>query len=218
MPRKPKTDDAPPASGDNSIPDLMIEALTWYAEKRADVASIQQEIATGLGRYETQGIDKDDLKFAYKMQKSDLSAAEIAAKLRRREEYLRWASIITVDEQGQASMAAGLEPKRPSAKAARKLELGRVQADAYNSQRAGGTLDDNPHTAGTEEYAVWAESFTQARADAAEEQEKAALPPAKRGRPANGTRPPQPPAETAEEATARAVAHLSGAEMPADPF
>jgi|HubBroStandDraft_1064217.scaffolds.fasta_scaffold49437_6 hypothetical protein len=205
MARKPKSE---PMSS-NVDPDLMVEALGWYAEKRGDIASIQQEIATGLGRYEKQGIDKKALKLAYSLQSSDMTPEEIAAQRRREHDYLRWAGIITVEADGQTSIITGLEPKKPSTKAARKLELGRVQADAYNSQRAGGTLDDNPHTAGTEEYAVWAESFTRARADAVEEAEKAALPPAKRGRKTS-------PAAAAVEAL-QAPAERLGGDMPADP-
>jgi hypothetical protein len=205
MARKPKSE---PMSS-NVDPDLMVEALGWYAEKRGDIASIQQEIATGLGRYEKEGIDKKALKLAYSLQSSDMTPEEIAAQRRRETEYLQWAGIITVEADGQTSIITGLDPKRPSAKAARKLELGRVQSDGYNTGRAGGTLDDNPHQAGTEDYALWAEAFTQSRHDAQEEEAKAALPPAKRGRKAS-------PAAAAVEAL-QAQAERLGGDMPADP-
>jgi hypothetical protein len=214
MARTPKEESV----SSNVDPDKVLEALEWYSGLRGEIASIQQEIATGLTRYEKQGIDKKALKVAYGLKASDATPEEIAAQRRRENDYLIWAGIITVEADGQTSMVTGLEPKKPSAKAAKKLADGKVQSDGYNTARAGGTLDDNPHTAGTEEYALWAEAFTQSRHDQQEEAEKAALPPAKRGRPAKGTRAPQPPAETAEEATARAQAHLSGGDMPADPF
>jgi hypothetical protein len=203
MPRKPKTDDQQTSNVD---PDLMVEALGWYAEKRGDIASIQQEIATGLGRYEKQGIDKDELKYAYKMQQSDLTSPEIVAKLRRREEYLRWANIITVGEDGQTSMAAGLEPKKPSAKAAAKLAHGLIRSVAYNSGRAGGSLDDNPYQAGTEDYVVWAEAFTEGRSDAAQEAEQ--LPPPSK-------RAPRKSAPAAAVEALQAQAERLGGDAPA---
>ena len=208
MARKPKND--PMTS--NVDPDVLVEALAWYSEKRGDIASIQQEIATGLGRYEAQGIDKKALKLAYSLQASDMTTEEIVAQRRRETEYLQWAGIISVEADGQTSMVAGLEPKKPSAKATRKLELGRVQADAYNSQHAGGTPDDNPHVAGTEEYAVWAESFGQSRFDQAVEAERGPLPsPAKRTR-----KPPSHESQVVEALKAQAE-RLDG-DIPADPF
>lgn len=208
MARKSKN----PSMSSNVDPDVLVEALAWYSEKRGDIASIQQEIATGLGRYEAQGIDKKALKLAYSLQASDMTTEEIVAQRRRETEYLQWAGIISVEADGQSSMVGGLEPKKPSERVTRTIALSRLRVDAYNSHQAGGTLDDNPHVAGTEEYAVWAESFARTRADAVEEQEKAALPPAKRAR-----KPPSHESQVVEALKAQAE-RLDGGDIPADPF
>jgi hypothetical protein len=226
MPRKPKD-----TSQSNTDPDLVVEALDWYADLRGKIASLQQSIATGLTRYEKQGVDKVALKLAYKLQSSDMTPTEIAAQRAREQHYLQWAGVITIDATGQSSMVSALEPKRPSAVAARKLELGRIQTDAYNSGRAAGSRDDCPHEPGSEQYAVWIEWFDKGQTDVSEEAEKAKLPPLKRGRPrkaagasGNGAGADAAP-ESPTPADARpgwrgdrdATPPTAAADMPADP-
>lgn len=124
-----------------------------------EVKRITDELAAARGvvagifkRMEGKGADKDAVKLLRKLAKYDDSERERILKNITRYASLEQIPLFTPPSEAQPQ---GAMFDQDTINAQRQLFLTRVYNDGYNSKRAGGASDANPHAAGSEEHQRW---------------------------------------------------------------
>lgn len=140
------------------IADRNISELT---EKLAAARGVKSGI---FKRNEGRGGNKEALKLLLKFRK--LENDERAELLDTVAQYAGWAEIPLwsppSEDRPQGALFA--EPDPQILQARQNLEDARVDADASNSFRSGGTEENNPHPVGSRAHQTWATSFADAKA------------------------------------------------------
>lgn len=163
-----------------------------FLELFRELGIAQREIdaATGrkraiLKRAKAAGIDLDALALMQRLAK--LETDEAAMRLRNLARYSAWANMPIGT---QADLFGATDDQRPTEKA--QAEHNEWQADdaGYQAGKAGDSIDNNPHPAGTPFYDRWRQGWHKGQevlahklaANAAEEDDKPVVAPVAQGR------------------------------------
>lgn len=137
-------------------PDDEASCFHEYSEKKAEIGRIQKSIKASFERYKALGVDTAAIKYAYSESLKD----DPEARAKARTSMLVRLGIISFEDSGQGSFLGGLAVEnKPSDEMARKIQLGRVKSDGYNTGYKGGTGDANPWEPGSEPYVAWRAAF-----------------------------------------------------------
>jgi hypothetical protein len=206
------------AEKSNLRPEDIKGALADYVELRGVLDRANMSLARNQAKHEKLGVDAKLIRTMYAEGK--LTAQERAGKWAQQLRYRL--AIFSEDPGGQMRMDfdAPAEPTGMSVEeyeADQRIRCARAYNDAYNSYLHGGRTVMNPHIAGSEEFAKFAQGLKDAEADGVE--------PVQRGRPkkdaaAVSTAPkptsqPKPAELPAEAAPAKRRGRPSNAEKAA---
>jgi len=132
-----------------------------YEERMGNIAREKQAIAALFNRYEKLGVHTQAIKHAYIM-----SHKEDAQELhRQRTATMARLGIIEWEADGQGSFLKGVTIEAPTGETAQKLALGRAKAAGYNDGLAGAKIASCPHAAGSEEFVIWRDGWTEGHED-----------------------------------------------------
>lgn len=170
MAKKPKANgsaapDAPPAHGANTQADDTANCFLDLNEIDSQIASLGQKKARTIARYENIGVDVDAVRECQKLARKD-DAPDWIKRIVAAAGVLKIIPTETEDD-GQISLMPGLKVAAASTAAQSRIAVARAHGDGYNSGKHGGSADNNPHAAGTEEYVAWGNGCIDGEADRA---------------------------------------------------
>ena len=199
------------AEKSNVPPEDIKTALADYVELRGVLDRANMALARNQAKHEKLGVDAKLIRTMYAEDK--LTPEERAAKWAQQWRYRL--AIFSADANGQMKMNfdAPAEPAGMTTEeyeADQRIRCARAYNDAYNSYRHGGRTVMNPHIAGSEEFAKFAQGLKDAEADGIE--------PVQRGRPkkAAATASKGEPAPSSAHKSAPEPAPKADAEPPAE--